>query len=83
MIDRRGLLKSGATIAVSSAFATGARADESADVIVIGAGFAGLNAALTLEKQGQKVIVLEGRNCAGGRFDTLDDVPGTAGTVTR
>ena len=76
MIDRRHLLKTGAALSVSAAFASGARADETADVIVIGAGFSGLNAALLLEDQGQRVIVLEGRNRAGGRIYTLDDVPG-------
>ncbi|WP_175828891.1 NAD(P)/FAD-dependent oxidoreductase [Burkholderia cepacia] len=38
--------------------------DVSADVIVVGAGFAGLSAALELAKQGAKVIVLE-REFAG------------------
>lgn len=75
MLDRRTLLKSGAALAVAS-YATGARAQETADVIVIGAGLSGLNAALLLEEQGQKVIVLEGRKRAGGRLYTLDDVPG-------
>lgn len=38
--------------------------DVSADVVIIGAGFAGLSAALELAKQGAKVIVLE-REFAG------------------
>ncbi len=75
MLDRRTLLKSSAIIAAAS-YIPGARAQEVADVIVIGAGLSGLNAALLLEEQGQKVIVLEGRNRAGGRLYTLDDVPG-------
>ena len=75
MLDRRTLMKSGAVLAAAS-YIPGARAQEVADVIVIGAGLSGLNAALLLEEQGQKVIVLEGRNRAGGRLYTMDDVPG-------
>jgi monoamine oxidase len=75
MIDRRSVMKGSAALAFAS-FVPGARAQEVADVIVLGAGLSGLNAALLLEEQGQKVIVLEGRNRAGGRLYTLDDVPG-------
>ncbi len=46
------------------------------DVIVIGAGLAGLTAALALEAQGLKVQVLEARMRVGGRTLTLDDLPG-------
>ena len=46
------------------------------DVIVIGAGLSGLEAALTLEENGLKVLVLEGRRRVGGRVYTLFDVPG-------
>ncbi len=46
------------------------------DVIIIGAGLSGLNAALLLEEIGYKVLVLEGRDRVGGRVYTLDDVPG-------
>lgn len=46
------------------------------DVIVIGAGLAGLNATLLLEEMGYKVTLLEGRDRVGGRLYTLDDVPG-------
>lgn len=47
------------------------------DVIVVGAGLSGLNAALLLEEQGAKVAVLEGQDRIGGRLLTLDDVPGS------
>ena len=38
-----------------------------ADVCVVGAGYAGLAAALRLKQAGAKVIVLEARNRVGGR----------------
>ncbi|QTD55174.1 flavin monoamine oxidase family protein [Parasphingorhabdus cellanae] len=47
-----------------------------ADVIVIGAGLAGLHAASLMEKAGYRVIVLEGAGHVGGRLHTLDDLPG-------
>jgi monoamine oxidase len=46
------------------------------DVIVIGAGLAGLNAALLLQDQGLRVLVLEADTRVGGRVRTLDDLPG-------
>ncbi len=45
-------------------------------VIIIGAGLAGLYAALLLEAQGFPVTVIEARGRAGGRVKTLDEVPG-------
>lgn len=41
------------------------------DVIVIGAGVAGLAAAAKLSRQGLKVVLLEARNRAGGRILSL------------
>lgn len=40
------------------------------DVIVVGAGFAGLSAARELTKRGYQVLVLEGRDRVGGRSYT-------------
>jgi monoamine oxidase len=51
---------------------SGAREDETADVIVIGAGLAGLNAALLLEEHGYRVLVLEAESRVGGRTYTMD-----------
>jgi len=46
------------------------------DVIVLGAGVSGLNAAHLLEEQGAKVLMLEARQRVGGRVLTLADQPG-------
>lgn len=43
------------------------------DVIIIGAGAAGLMAARLLAKAGKKVIVLEARGRTGGRIHSIDD----------
>lgn len=42
-----------------------------ADVLVIGAGAAGLMAAYTIAKTGKSVIILEARNRCGGRIHTI------------
>uniref|UniRef100_A0A5K3EI75 Amino_oxidase domain-containing protein n=1 Tax=Mesocestoides corti TaxID=53468 RepID=A0A5K3EI75_MESCO len=44
---------------------------ETFDVIVLGAGIAGLAAAKILSKEGLKVVVLEARNRHGGRVHTI------------
>src|ERR1700676_165827 len=41
-----------------------------ADVCVVGAGYAGLTAALRLHQQGRSVVVLEARDRVGGRVWT-------------
>ena len=70
-LTRRSFLKGvgAATLAVSGGAAVTPRAAVArvADAVVVGAGFAGLSAALELEKQGAKVIVLEARDRVGGR----------------
>lgn len=73
---REALVRIGACVGISGFSPTAVRANEQADVIVIGAGLSGLNATLLLEEQGFKVTLLEGRNRVGGRLFTLDDVPG-------
>ncbi|WP_424210804.1 flavin monoamine oxidase family protein [Streptomyces sp. BI20] len=76
---RRTVLKAaGATAVAASAVvtatapavadATGETAEDAAyDVIVIGAGFAGITAARELRAQGNRVLVLEARDRVGGR----------------
>jgi monoamine oxidase len=59
-----------------SAGAQAARAAAKPDVLVLGAGLAGLYAALTLEQAGMKVQILEGSDRVGGRCMTAYDVPG-------
>lgn len=44
---------------------------ESADVVVIGGGIAGLAAARDLARGGRKVVLLESRNRLGGRIHTV------------
>ena len=46
------------------------RAAEKSNVIVLGAGLSGLNAALSLEQLGFKVTVLEAADHVGGRVQT-------------
>src|SRR6202012_6270681 len=46
---------------------------ESTEILIIGAGGAGLMAAHELAKAGKKVTILEARNRTGGRIHTLDD----------
>jgi len=48
----------------------------SSDVIVLGAGLAGLYSAYLLELQGFSVRVLEASGRIGGRVLTLDEIPG-------
>ena len=49
---------------------------EKTDVIIVGAGSAGLMAARTLARAGNKVAVLEARSRVGGRIHTIADGSG-------
>jgi monoamine oxidase len=75
-IDRRGLLKSGASSALLLAAGRLRAAPETADVTIVGGGLAGLYAAMLLADSGARVIVLEAAGRPGGRVYTADDVPG-------
>lgn len=59
-----------ATAAVAKPKAKGGGQPEKLDVIVVGAGLAGLNAANILESQGLKVAVVEANDRVGGRLRT-------------
>jgi monoamine oxidase len=78
-ISRRSFLGSSASLIAASSVSRVAYAAGSGDpdVIVIGAGLSGLETTLTLQENGLKVLMLEGRrNHIGGRVYSLFDVPG-------
>lgn len=62
-----GVAEDGARIVTAAQLAA-----EGLDVIVVGAGIAGLAAAHALAAEGRRVIVLEARNRLGGRLHTED-----------
>lgn len=64
-----------ASLAVAAPFVhtRRARARELADVVVIGSGLSGLNAAWILSETGLDVLVLEGSNRIGGRVWSADE----------
>lgn len=72
VLTRRGFGLGLGAAASLPLFGRKAFAFESADVIVVGGGLAGLNAALNLESEGYSVIVLEAADYVGGRTRTFD-----------
>jgi monoamine oxidase len=75
VLNRRNVLQGLGAGALLGAFGAPLRAaTETPDVIVIGAGGAGLVAAKTLIAQGVSVLVLEARNRIGGRAFTDDSL---------
>ena len=69
-ITRRDLLSAAAAIAVAPARAWAAPLPREADIVVIGAGAAGISAARRIVAANRKVIVLEATGQIGGRCIT-------------
>ncbi|MFM2409545.1 MAG: hypothetical protein RL481_373 [Pseudomonadota bacterium] len=74
--SRRSVLGGGSAAILAGAAPRSAWGRTEADVVIIGAGLAGLIAALRLETAGLKVVVVEGEKRVGGRLHTLDDIQG-------
>jgi len=79
-LTRRDLIEAGVAVAAAGVLARVPAAEAArrhhrrhrvhhrkADVVVVGAGFAGLTAALKVAQAGKSVLVLEARNRVGGR----------------
>ena len=79
---RRGLLGGAAAAGAAAALPPGAEAKKRsrkraprklrADVVVVGAGLAGLTAAREITKAGKRAVVVEARDRVGGRTYTRD-----------
>ncbi|MBB5686385.1 flavin monoamine oxidase family protein [Sphingobium boeckii] len=76
MFDRRKFLTYATAAAGVAAIPKSAFAADTADVIIIGAGLSGLNAAMLLKEQGMRPIVLEANSIVGGRVRTHESVDG-------
>jgi len=79
MISRRKLLQYSGAFSATLPFGPyvyGASARKKYDVIIIGAGLSGLNAAMHLQEDGLDVLILEAADRIGGRMYTLDHIDG-------
>ncbi|MFZ4109224.1 MAG: flavin monoamine oxidase family protein [Polymorphobacter sp.] len=75
MLSRRSLVAGTAAMALSGGTAARGTTDR-VDVVIAGAGIAGLHAARLLAAEGAKVVVLEAADAVGGRLKTLEHLPG-------
>ena len=73
---RRSVLKGATGVVAGAMVPRQLSAAERSDVIIMGAGFSGLNAAILLADEGAKGTVLEANNRVGGRAFTADHVYG-------
>ncbi len=76
MPTRRSFLAGGGAALLAGAAPRAAWGSTQADVAIIGAGLAGLNAAHILEQAGLRTVTIEAERRIGGRLHTLDDLPG-------
>lgn len=76
MFDRRRFLGTTAAAVGIAALPKAAFAAEKADVVIVGAGLSGLNAALILKEQGLNVLVLDANSIVGGRVRTHQTAEG-------
>jgi monoamine oxidase len=75
-LDRRAILQALGATAALGAMPRRLHAQNKSEVVLIGAGLAGLNAALLLEEAGVDVRIIEGRDRVGGRVLSHRNVPG-------
>jgi monoamine oxidase len=74
--SRRAVLSGGSAAIIAGAAPRSAWGKTETDVVIIGAGLAGLHAAAKLEAAGLSCVIIEGEKRVGGRLHTLDDLPG-------
>lgn len=75
-LTRRGFLRASSVAALSALYLPVHAERKHYDVIIVGAGLAGLQAGRMLQRHGVDFLLLEGSQRIGGRVYTLDDLPG-------